>query len=180
MVKSLLPTLMTQARFRTDDLVKALDPNNYSRYLIAPHREDAATKMDARFRIACGALGGFGGFLDQSFRAHDYQLGRRNCQQFLRKTFGLPVGAAAVDDKAEDQRIAAKASGPEHVRVIPLIGDAKPGGGSAALADDVGAGSGTALGPDRAADRDAAADPAEVANQEPAAAVHRGGGAAVR
>ena len=123
-IKSLLPTLMTQARFRTDDLVKALDPNNYSRYLIAPHREDPATGMDARFRIACGALGGFGGFLDQSFRAHDYQLGRRNCQQFLRKTFGLPLGASALDDKGHEQRIAAEATKPEQVRVIPLLGEA--------------------------------------------------------
>ena len=122
-LKALLPTLMTQARFRTDDLVKALDPNNYSRYLIAPHRDDPATGKDASFRIACGALGGFGGFLDQSFRAHDYQLGRRNCQQFLRKTFGLPVGAAAVDDKAH-HRIAATASAPVQVQVIPLLGDA--------------------------------------------------------
>lgn len=123
-VKSLLPTLMTQARFRTDDLVKALDPNNYSRYLIAPHREDPATTMDAQYRIACGALGGFGGFLDQSFRAHDYQLGRRNCQQFLRSTFGLPVGATAVDGTAAGQRIAPRSSIPEQVRVIPLIGQA--------------------------------------------------------
>ena len=123
-VKSLVPTLMTQARFRTDDLVKALDPNNYSRYLIAPDREDPATKMEARYRIACGALAGFGGFLDQSFRAHDYQLGRRNCQQFFRNWFGLPVGATAIDDTVDEQRIAPKADGPQQVRVIPLIGDA--------------------------------------------------------
>ena len=29
------------------------------------------------------------GFLSEAFRRHDYQLGRRNCQQFLRKHFVL-------------------------------------------------------------------------------------------
>jgi len=28
--------------------------------------------------------GGFGGFLDRQFREHDFKLGRRNCQEFLR------------------------------------------------------------------------------------------------
>ena len=43
-----------------------------------------------RSHLACGSVGGFGGFLSEDFRAHDFQLGRRNCQQFLRTTFALP------------------------------------------------------------------------------------------
>ena len=35
-------------------------------------------------------LGGFGGFLHESFRHHDYLLGRRNAQAFLRWNFALP------------------------------------------------------------------------------------------
>ena len=33
----------------------------------------------------------FGGFLDRRFRVHDYVLGRMNCQQFLRRSFSLPL-----------------------------------------------------------------------------------------
>jgi len=47
--------------------------------------------------LQCGKLGAFGGFLERGFRAHDFLLGRRNCQRFLlsveEKTshFSLPV-----------------------------------------------------------------------------------------
>jgi hypothetical protein len=34
---------------------------------------------------------GFGGFLSRRFREHDYQLGRRNCQWFLRQYFAIPT-----------------------------------------------------------------------------------------
>ena len=37
-----------------------------------------------------GALGGFSGFLDHSFRRHDYLLGKRNAQAFLRWHLHLP------------------------------------------------------------------------------------------
>jgi hypothetical protein len=43
-----------------------------------------------RYAIASGLLGGFGGFVARSFRDHDFQLGRRNCQWFLRSSFALP------------------------------------------------------------------------------------------
>ncbi len=47
---------------------------------------------EARIRphLACGSAGGIGGFLSEAFRAHDFQLGRRNSQQFLRTIFALP------------------------------------------------------------------------------------------
>src|SRR5262249_1644826 len=32
----------------------------------------------------------FGGFFERKFRAHDFMLGRRNCQWFLRTQFVLP------------------------------------------------------------------------------------------
>ncbi len=122
-LRALLPTLMTQARFRANDLAKALDPEDYSRYLVAPQRLDAAGKP-LRFAIACGALGGFGGFLDRGFRAHDYQLGRRNCQEFLRHVFGLPVGAAAVDNRSSEHQFVSQETKHPLMPVIPLMGAA--------------------------------------------------------
>ena len=84
--------------------------------------------MEERYTIACGLLGGFGGFLDEKFRAHDFQLGRRNCQAFLRRTFGLPVqnpiGAAMkgqldfqIEADPENQL-------PQRYTIIPLVGAA--------------------------------------------------------
>ena len=55
-------------------------------------------EKNERYAIATGVLGGFGGFLDESFRAHDYQLGRRNCQKFLRDIFSVGEGHPFVGD----------------------------------------------------------------------------------
>jgi len=86
---ALVPALVQQARFKVEELIAAADPNIASRMLIAPRRtwpgKDDATQAASSRNIACGALGGFGGFLEQRFREHDFQLGRRNCQKFLRQ-----------------------------------------------------------------------------------------------
>lgn len=42
---------------------------------------------DKEYPIASGSLGGFGGFFKKEFREHDFFLGRKNCQAFLRKYF---------------------------------------------------------------------------------------------
>jgi Patatin-like phospholipase len=85
-VNALLPTLIDQARFKPDELGPALNDRVYSRFVIAPVSEIGGNKLP----IACGSLGGFGGFLHESFRRHDYLLGRRNAQAFLRWHFALP------------------------------------------------------------------------------------------
>lgn len=98
---ALMPALIDQARFKPSELVLAADPTCGSRYLIGPSRvtivetRDANGKIerrevDERYAIASGLLGGFGGFVARAFRDHDYQLGRRNCQRFLRHIFTLP------------------------------------------------------------------------------------------
>lgn len=83
-ITSLLPTLMQQVRFKLDELAAAASPKVASRMLIAPRKTGQASGPSSSANIACGALGGFGGFLAQSFREHDFQLGRRNCQDFLK------------------------------------------------------------------------------------------------
>ncbi len=117
-VKSLLPTLIQQARFKIGDLAAAADKNYASRWLIAPRRTAPAgpaappraedNDPPSSDNIACALLGGFGGFLDQSFREHDFQLGRRNCQKFL-------------DGWTESKFTYADAK-----QVIPRLGSAKP------------------------------------------------------
>ncbi len=86
-------TMREQLRFKPDALEASLDRSNYSRFIIAPKR-NYHTKdnepVEGEMAIACGALDGFGGFFDQSFRAHDFYLGRRNCQRFLQYRFVVP------------------------------------------------------------------------------------------
>lgn len=84
LILSLFDALKNQARFKPDELLLAADENVFSRFIIAPSREND------KYPIACGSLGGFGGFLKRDFRAHDYFLGRRNAQKFLKDHFVLP------------------------------------------------------------------------------------------
>ena len=128
-LRSLFPTLINQARFRTSELGPALDPKDRSRFLISPSRSLADGPAE-RYPIACGLLGGFGGFLDEGFRAHDYQLGRRNCQRFLASIFGLPLSSDTMKDTEPAAHIALdvrhdayETTTPEYM-IIPLVGDA--------------------------------------------------------
>jgi hypothetical protein len=121
--RALLPALLNQARFRSSDLAPAVDERDHSRFLIAPLRRVPRTVAPAnpgeeaaleRYAIACGLLGGFGGFLDEKFRAHDFQLGRRNCQQFLRMSFLVDAANVTIGRPGQTGKMP----------VIPLIGSA--------------------------------------------------------
>jgi hypothetical protein len=89
LAKSLVPSLIDQARFKPDALALAAEEEHASRYLIGPSR--VIDNVLQRYGIASGLLGGFGGFVSRSFRDHDFQLGRRNCQRFLKTNFALPA-----------------------------------------------------------------------------------------
>ena len=126
--KSLLPALMNQARFKVSDLIAATDPKVYSRYLISPSRKDAGEMIspsckDAKIIpvLASNQLYAFAGFLDEQFREHDFQLGRRNCQQFLRAHFVLHP-SNPVFGEARDPSASPGATRP----IIPLVGTAAP------------------------------------------------------
>lgn len=85
----LFSALINQARFKPEELARAHDGSDFSRFIVSPVRQRADGKPIV-FPIASGALGGFSGFLHESFRRHDYLLGRRNAQAFLRWNFVLP------------------------------------------------------------------------------------------
>ena len=120
--RSLIPALIDQARFKSSDLIAAADPNVYSRYLISPSRqklEPAPPNEKAEPALACGLLYAFGGFLDEQFREHDFQLGRRNCQKFLINHFALHPDNP-VFGRPENAGSAPNARRP----IIPLVGSA--------------------------------------------------------
>lgn len=80
--------MKNQSRFKPDELLLAQRDDVFSRFLVAPSRRLKDGTIAAH-PLACGALGGFSGFLARDFRAHDYLLGRRNCWSFLKNHFRL-------------------------------------------------------------------------------------------
>lgn len=117
-----------QSRFKPVDIALANQDDCYSRFLISPSRNHSVapgtTDPGLGFDIACGSLSGFGGFLHEDFRAHDYLLGRRNCQQFLRQHFCLPVTNKKVFnyDTAPFSSMFVKDNEQDCLAIIPLVG----------------------------------------------------------
>lgn len=133
-VSALFPALINQARFKPSELLDAADEQVFSRFMIAPKRnikDDDHKSRSALYTIACGLLGGFGGFLDEEFRRHDFQLGRRNCQRFLKQAFALPadnvpiIQTWTVEARNNPQcRTEPDNGGPVDYRIIPIVGSA--------------------------------------------------------
>ena len=106
--KGMFKALRNQVMFNQDGILEALSLSNRTKFLVEPKRKHKTIKGWIRSKkdLASAPLSGFGGFLDESFRAHDFHLGRKNCQSFLRyyfavenknivKRFGAQVTAAA-------------------------------------------------------------------------------------
>ena len=98
-VKSLLGMLIDQARFKPEELQLSHDDKVFSRFEISPARSER-NKAARKLPIASGALGGFSGFISASYRRHDYLLGRRNAQAFLRWHLVLPKSNPIFGDVA--------------------------------------------------------------------------------
>ncbi|MBU3661386.1 MAG: patatin-like phospholipase family protein [Flavobacteriales bacterium] len=93
-IENLLGTLLDQARVKPIEVVKALNEDSYGQFIISPTRyktvDGKEISINGSKAIACGSVGGFGGFISKEFRIHDYFLGRANCERFLRYYFTVP------------------------------------------------------------------------------------------
>ena len=85
--------MMNQMRIKPEVIKDNLSVENISQFQIAPTRKVNGIKKFGKKAIACGFLGGFGGFIHKEFRIHDYFLGRANCEKFLRHYFTIPKDA---------------------------------------------------------------------------------------
>src|SRR6202012_3650941 len=79
MMSRLFSVLIAQSRFMGESLSALTSANAFSRFVIAP--SDA--NVPSGSALQCATLGAFGGFMERNFRAHDFMLGRYNCQRFL-------------------------------------------------------------------------------------------------
>ena len=99
LLPALPQNLLNESRFKESELEDLVDEKVYSRFLITPEQDVTGIKGvktdaprgidDSQSLLASGLLHGFGGFISESFRAYDYQLGRLHAWHFLRESFGL-------------------------------------------------------------------------------------------
>jgi predicted acylesterase/phospholipase RssA len=122
----LLRAWINQARYDANDLALAADAELYSRFMLSPLR--ARLKADGskggtalgQAAIASGAMGGFSGFLSIGYRHHDFLLGRRNAENFLRNYFALPMDNGLFNKEWWDAQ-------PDEVKAQNLTLTAEPG-----------------------------------------------------
>ncbi len=96
----LFSALISQSRFFGEALSAIMHGATFDRYVIVPSDDELTERYSKSSgadpsqqppALQCATLGAFGGFFSRAFRAHDYALGRRNCQKFLRDYFLLPT-----------------------------------------------------------------------------------------
>ena len=132
---SVVNVMLSQSRFLGESLGAITSGDCFDRLVIAP--SDQHAKNEA---LQCGVLSAFGGFFDRGFRAHDFQLGRRNCQRFLQERFLLPQDNPHIKEGMASKTGAilshaeyamspptkeARPAGEKWIPVIPLCGTAK-------------------------------------------------------
>lgn len=92
----LFTALIAQSRFFGESLSKVMAGTSFSHFIVAPSDDELLQKYKSQGlermppALQCAALGAFGGFFERGFRAHDFLLGRRNCQKFLKDYLVLP------------------------------------------------------------------------------------------
>ncbi len=124
---SLLGVLVQSSRYSTADLSLFLDRSVYSRYLVTPIRSHPAGNkghLAGSQAIASSRLSAFMGYMCKQFRVHDFMLGRRNCQAFLRGWFSLPPGNTTVFSYPTPAPIPAGHPNAGELPIIPLYGTA--------------------------------------------------------
>jgi hypothetical protein len=111
-ISRLFSALISQSRFFGESLTEIMNGTTFGRFVVAPS-DDELTKQyagdpDAQPpALQCASLGAFGGFFEREFRAHDYALGRRNCQKFLRDHFVLPEDNVVIQSGIPENQLEA-------------------------------------------------------------------------
>ena len=95
----LFQALVSQSRFYGESLSHLMRGTTFSHFMVAPSdhelveelKHEAVHHKPIPKALQCALLAAFGGFFERGFRAHDYELGRRNCQKFLLDHFIFPA-----------------------------------------------------------------------------------------
>lgn len=87
--------MMNESGFKYSDFFEAMNTENCSQFIISPTRQ---RKKRSEPILATSTMGLFGGLLDERMRHHDFLLGRRNCQEFLRQHFTMDTAHACQNE----------------------------------------------------------------------------------
>lgn len=120
--KDVIMAMQSQLLFDAKTMLDAYNNANNGLYLVAPSKDG----YKPEHAIACGSLGGFGGFLSADFRIHDFFLGRHNCQSFLRKYFVVDLDD--VNEKRMD--VSAIINGYRNPEAVKRYGRKRDGSGT--------------------------------------------------
>jgi hypothetical protein len=122
----LFGALRSQAMLKEGEIRRGFRGIDYTRGLIFPSKKNPATGKPKKYAIACASLDGFGGFLSRDFRHHDFLLGRRNCQSFIRKFFTIPETSPVLGQWTPEmqERFAVQYEGDDRY-YFPIIPDAR-------------------------------------------------------
>jgi hypothetical protein len=111
--------VVQQTRYDSRDLALAADRRVFSRFMLTPQ---LGTSLGEK-AIASAGLGAFIGFACSDFMRYDYLLGRKNCQDLLRKDFVLADDNPLFGGWSEEQRAAfGPSAGSGFLPIIPLMG----------------------------------------------------------
>lgn len=130
--KGLFKALRNQVMFNQDGILEALELEDRTKFMIAPVRKirENGSSVAAENALAAGPLNGFAGFLNRDFREHDFQLGRKNCQAFLRYYFALKksdvekrLGAMPTETMLNRFQFSVPPMDPEGEKFFPIIPD---------------------------------------------------------
>ena len=113
----LYKTLRNQVLFKERDILD-LFKSDSSQSMIWPTRYSKDEKLLSN-PIASGALGGFAGFFSKSFRHHDYILGMKNCQNFIRYYFTQNLADADWTEEQINRFSFIDKEGNEKLPIIP-------------------------------------------------------------
>lgn len=91
--KQILSAMLHQMKAKPLPIADMMNKEKAGQFLIAPvrYKGNPEERIEGAKAIASGVVGGFGGFLSKSFRAHDYALGQYNCARFLQNHFTVPL-----------------------------------------------------------------------------------------
>lgn len=128
-----LSAMIGQMRSKPSQINDATNTDCAGQFLIDPSRDFFNSKNEkvpahGEAAIACGALGGFSGFINKEFRVHDYFIGRHNCKIFLRDYFTIPDDAKELNPifkegykNIEDTKYRNEKDG--SWQIIPIVND---------------------------------------------------------
>jgi hypothetical protein len=136
---ALISAPMEQARLDAIDDMRTDDTERvYSRFMISPRRSHPsapnADKLRGSFALVASGARAFLGFLHIAYRAHDFLLGRRNAQKFLRDAFAVPASNSIIARWSPAHRRPYAEGGFQtgdgrdsvaHYQIIPLVGSAR-------------------------------------------------------